>query len=91
MDLAFESGQTGEALIRRYASDDLVASLLVLHDLHPDDLETRVRHILAKLPGHPELMGVFDGVVRVRVAGEGKAVCGKGVAGSGTGCSRVSD
>ncbi len=72
MDLAFESGQTGEALIRRYASDDLVASLLVLHGLHPDDLETRVRHLLAKLPGHPELIGAFDGVVRVRAAADAK-------------------
>ena len=73
MDLAFESGQTGEALIRRFANDELVASLLVLHALHPDDLETRVRHVLAKLPGHPELIGVFEGAVRVRVANEAKS------------------
>ena len=69
MELALESGGPGEALIRRLANDSLVASLLVLHGLHPDDLETRVRHVLAKLPGNSELIGVFEDRVRVRVIG----------------------
>ena len=68
MELADDVGQAGQALIRRFASDSLVGSLLVLHGLHPDDLETRVRQILAKQPSHAELVSVFDGVVRVRVA-----------------------
>ena len=72
MDLAFESGPSGEALIRRFANDDLVSSLLVLHGLHPDDLETRVRQLLTKLPGHPELIGAFEGVVRIRVSMEAR-------------------
>ena len=48
MELVAESGQAGDAAIRRFANDSLVASLLVLHGLHPDDLETRVRQVLAK-------------------------------------------
>jgi hypothetical protein len=72
MDLAFESGPNGEALIRRFAGDDLVSSLLILHGLHPDDLETRVRHFLTKLPGHPEWIGCFEGVIRIRVAADAR-------------------
>jgi Fe-S cluster biogenesis protein NfuA len=77
MDIVFESGSSGEAIIRRFAADSLVSSLLVLHGLHPDDLETRVRQVLAKLPGHPELASVLDGVVRIRLSGGG---CGSGEA-----------
>ena len=66
MELVAESGQAGDAAIRRFANDILVASLLVLHDLHPDDMETRVRQVLSKQSLHAELAGIFDGVVRVR-------------------------
>ena len=66
MDLAFESKTGGEALIRQFAGDTLISSLLILHGLHPDDLETRVTQALAKSPGHLELVSVLDGVVRVR-------------------------
>jgi hypothetical protein len=75
MELAFESATGGEVLIRRFAGDGLISSLLVLHDLHPDDLETRVRQVLTKMPGHVELAGVLDGVVRVRYSVNG---CGTG-------------
>ncbi len=75
MDLVFESGAGGEAILRRFANDSLVSSLLVLHGLHPDDLETRVRQVLAKVPGHVELASVLDGVVRVRLSAGG---CGSG-------------
>jgi Fe-S cluster biogenesis protein NfuA len=75
MKLVFESGTGGEAIIRRFAGDGLVSSLLVLHGLHPDDLETRVRQVLTKMPGHTELVSVMDGVVRVRLSAGG---CGSG-------------
>lgn len=67
MELVSESGPAGDAAIRRFANDSLVASLLVLHGLHPDDIETRVRQVLSKQSLHAELVGVFEGVVRVRV------------------------
>ena len=69
MELTFETGPAGESLLRRFAGDHLVSSLLVLHGLHPDDLETRARQALARLPGHAEILGVFEGVVRVRANG----------------------
>lgn len=71
MDIVYETGEFGEAAIRRLAGDDLVASLLLLHDLHPDDIETRVVKALGKLHGNAELVGVLEGVVRVRLTGAG--------------------
>jgi Fe-S cluster biogenesis protein NfuA len=73
MDIVFDTGESGKAAIRRFAGDGLVASLLVLHGLHPDDLEARVQHALAKTHGNAELIGVFEGAVRVRLTG---STCG---------------
>jgi hypothetical protein len=74
MDLVFQAGDVGEATIRRFAGDDLVSNLLVLHDLHPDDIETRVQHALGKMHGDAELLGVFEGIVRVRLTAGGCGV-----------------
>jgi Fe-S cluster biogenesis protein NfuA len=71
MEIVFDSGDSGKAVIRRFAGDGLVASLLVLHGLHPDDIETRVQHALGKMHGNAELLGIFEGVVRVRLTGSG--------------------
>lgn len=71
MNIVVEAGDPGKAAIRRFAGDGLISSLLVLHDLHPDDLETRVRHALGKTHGAAELVGVFEGVVRIRLAAGG--------------------
>ena len=38
-----KAGDAGRAIASSFARDDLVANLLLLHGLHPDDLETRVR------------------------------------------------
>jgi hypothetical protein len=50
---------------RELARDELVAQLLVLHDLHPVPLEDRVRRALAEVNG-AEVVGIADGVVRLR-------------------------
>jgi len=71
LEIVFDTGDSGKAAIRRFAGDGLVASLLVLHGLHPDDIETRVQRALGKMHGNAELMGVFEGVVRVRLTGSG--------------------
>src|SRR6516225_8015160 len=57
LELSAAAGEPGCALIRRFANDPLVSNLLVLHDLHPEDLETRVRQALAKQSIHAELVG----------------------------------
>jgi len=67
----------GRELIDRLAENPLVSSLLVLHDLHPLDLETRVRRALDSVKprlglhgGDVEFLGVTsDGVVTLRLAG----------------------
>ncbi len=67
MELISESPQASETIFRRFANDPVVASVLVLHGLHPDDLETRARQVLAKQSTHAEVIGCFEGSVRVRV------------------------
>ena len=71
MELVLEGGASGEAAMRRFTNDSLVSSLLILHDLHPDDVETRIGETLRKMHAQAELIGVFDGAVRVRLSGEG--------------------
>ena len=60
-------GHTAAAL----RADDLVASLLVLHDLHPDNVETRIASGLERLQlavgTTVTLLGVSDGTARVKV------------------------
>jgi Fe-S cluster biogenesis protein NfuA len=66
------------SLLSRLVADDLVASLLILHRLHPDDLAIRVekalegvRPYLATHGGNVELIGVDDdqGAVLIRLLG----------------------
>jgi Fe-S cluster biogenesis protein NfuA len=67
---------TGESALDEAIEDDLVASVLLLHGLHPDPIETRVLRALDKVRpylhthgGDVELMSVHDGVVRIRLIG----------------------
>jgi Fe-S cluster biogenesis protein NfuA len=77
LDRLAEQGPGGEEIIRALANDNLVASLLVLHDLHPDDVTTRlqqaldrVRPYLASHGGHVELLSFDpDGVLHLRLEG----------------------
>jgi len=64
------------AVVETCAGDDVVAGMLLLHGLHPLDVEARVRQALADvrpaLRGHGgdvELLEVRDGAVRLRLEG----------------------
>jgi Fe-S cluster biogenesis protein NfuA len=67
----------GPEVLERLVEDELVASLLVLHGLHPKDTETRVVEALDKVrpylgshAGGVELLGVDpEGVARLRLEG----------------------
>src|SRR5215475_2157722 len=66
-------------LADRFAADDLVASLLLVHGLHPYDVERRVsdaldsvRPYLGSHGGDVSLLGVGDGVVRLQFQGSCK-------------------
>ncbi len=77
LETIFDSGPDGQALINKLAEDDLISNLLLLHGLHPLDLETRVRHALDEVKprlglhgGSVELMGVTpEGAVRLQLEG----------------------
>jgi hypothetical protein len=49
LDTIFESGSAGEQIIEKIATDEVTSSMLLLHDLHPDDIETRIARALDKL------------------------------------------
>jgi Fe-S cluster biogenesis protein NfuA len=66
----------GERVLNEVLQDDLVASVFLLHSLHPDDMETRVlrgleavRPYLKSHGGDCELVSVHDGIVRLRLHG----------------------
>jgi hypothetical protein len=58
-----------DRLRARLIADPLVESLLLVHDLHPLDTETRIRRGLGRLGTGAEFLGVDDaGVVNIRLA-----------------------
>jgi hypothetical protein len=63
----------GEAAVRGFSRDELVASLLLLYGLHPDDFETRVRRAVDRIPG-VELERIADFAVRLRGSASREAV-----------------
>ena len=64
--------ESGDGLLERLVDDRLVASLLLVHGLHPVDAETRIRRALApierRLDGQRLVFeGLDEGVARVRI------------------------
>ncbi|HZC43347.1 MAG TPA: NifU family protein [Acidobacteriaceae bacterium] len=66
----------GEAALDAALQDQLVSSVLLLHGLHPDTMESRVLRALEKVrpylrshAGDVELVNVADGVVRLKLLG----------------------
>jgi Fe-S cluster biogenesis protein NfuA len=79
LEAVARSGGAGQSLLDALAGDELVTGLLLLHGLHPLDLETRVRRALDQVRptlnsrgGNVELLAVEGGVVRVRLEGAGE-------------------
>ncbi len=82
LELIRAPGDGGTVLIEKLGRDDLVASLLILYGLHPLNLEERVVNAIDKLTprlrshdAEVELVGMEDGVVRVRLRVNGHG-CG---------------
>ncbi len=77
MEIIYESGPTGQEVIDALGRDELVSSLLLVHGLHPLDLESRVRGAIEKVGprlaqhgGSVEFLSVSrDGALRLRLAG----------------------
>lgn len=78
--LVREAGsQPADTLLPRFAANPRVRSLLLLHDLHPQDLATRARQAVDGLRPHlgvkgarAALAGVEDGVVRIHISAQGE-------------------
>jgi Fe-S cluster biogenesis protein NfuA/nitrite reductase/ring-hydroxylating ferredoxin subunit len=73
---AVAQGEERERTFGAFADDELVSHLLLLHGLHPLDVETRVvgaleevRPYLQSHGGNVELLGVEGGVARLRMQG----------------------
>jgi Fe-S cluster biogenesis protein NfuA/nitrite reductase/ring-hydroxylating ferredoxin subunit len=69
-------GEERERTFDAFAEDELISHLLLLHGLHPLDLETRVimaleevRPYLRSHGGNVKLLGVKEGVARLRMQG----------------------
>jgi hypothetical protein len=70
--------QPADILLPRFLANPIVRGLLLLHDLHPEDLETRARKAVERLRPHLGVHGlraevaIEQGVVRVSVAATGQ-------------------
>jgi Fe-S cluster biogenesis protein NfuA/nitrite reductase/ring-hydroxylating ferredoxin subunit len=76
LELTVQSEASGQALIEKFANDELLGALFMLHGLHPVDLETRVAQALVEVRpylkshgGNVELVKVEDGVAYLRLEG----------------------
>ena len=77
LEIAYDAGTLDDELLERLTDDDLVASLLLVHDLHPYDVVERVERALNKVRpymgshgGDVDLLGVdVDGVVTLQMKG----------------------
>jgi hypothetical protein len=76
LEIAAGAGEAGSELVQSLAGDELVGGLLVLHGLHPDSFETRVRRglekarpILHSQGAHLEAIEIGESTVRVRIVG----------------------
>ncbi len=76
VELLVAEGEPGEKLLARLGEDPLVESLLLVHDLHPLDIDARIQRALDQVrpylgshAGGVQYLGVQDGVARLRLEG----------------------
>ncbi len=77
LEIVYDSaGEAQQHIFQRLCADDFVASLLILHGLHPISLEERVHSALESVrpylkshEGNVEILGISDGVVHLKMAG----------------------
>jgi Fe-S cluster biogenesis protein NfuA/nitrite reductase/ring-hydroxylating ferredoxin subunit len=76
MTVLADQGPPGAAMISELADDPLIESLLLLHDLHPLDVDARIQRALDRVrpylgshAGGVEYLGVFDGIARLKLEG----------------------
>ncbi len=84
LDVLSSSGEAGHQILTAIAADELAGSLLLLHGIHPTDIEERISQAIGKLATNLrahgtslKLLEIRDGVVRVQLQHTGH----------GSGCS----
>jgi Fe-S cluster biogenesis protein NfuA len=84
LDVLSSSGEPGRQILVAIAEDELAGSLLLLHGIHPTDIEERVAKAIERLAttlrsqgSGLRLLGIRSGTVRIRLEH----------AGHGSGCS----
>jgi Fe-S cluster biogenesis protein NfuA len=75
-DVLADEGEAGAKILARLGDDPRVEGLLLLHDLHPLDVDARIQRALDRVrpylgshAGGVEYLGVTDGVARLRLEG----------------------
>ena len=76
MSALFAAGEEGERIAAGLAGDELLATLLLIHDLHPVPLEDRVHEALERVRpymeshgGNVEFLSLEHGIARIRLQG----------------------
>jgi Fe-S cluster biogenesis protein NfuA len=76
VELVREQGEAGTAVLAAMADDTRIEGLLLLHDLHPLDVDARIQRALDRVrpylgshAGGVQYLGVADGVARLRLEG----------------------
>jgi Fe-S cluster biogenesis protein NfuA len=76
LEIVAESGDSGQRIVDAIGKDDVVSGLLVLHGLHPADVDERiaqalesVRPLLHSHGGNVELVELEGSTVRLRLVG----------------------
>lgn len=84
LELLHEAGRLDDDVLDALAGDDLVASLLLVHGLHPEDVATRVERAVDGVRqggADVELLSIDDGpTVRLRVVAGGGCGSSSGAA-----------
>ncbi|MGH7848438.1 MAG: NifU family protein [Candidatus Binatia bacterium] len=76
MESIAQAGEAGRSILESFASDEAIASLLLVYGLHPVDIEARVKRALDKVRpylnshgGSVELLAIDQQVVKLRLKG----------------------
>ncbi len=74
LEIVVKTGEPGASIVRSLGADELVGSLLVLYDLHPEDFATRVhrgiekaRQILTRRAASIQVLSIGDGIVHLKI------------------------
>lgn len=82
LEVLEKSGEAGRHLVQEVSKDPIVSGLLVLYELHPDTLQSRVEQklkqissVLFRMGAEALLVSTGEGLVRVRLETNGRS-CG---------------